>query len=479
MYRKTNSTWLKHIDFTIIDIICLEFSFVIAYMIRHGMISPFERPLYVEMAVSLLLIDLVVVVFNASYKNILKRGYYKELIAVVMHMTLVALFSSVFLFFIQRGEEYSRMTFILMWIIGIVVDYVIRQSWKIHLRKRLYQSKRDKRSLLVVTTSEHAAEIIQDIKNNNFDEFTITGVCIEDRDMEGKIIRTIPVVANSDTVLEYICRSWVDEVFIDLPRDRAVVALLEKDCIEMGVTVHSKLAKALDMEGKKQVIEKIAGYTVLSSSINMATPGQLFLKRLIDIAGGLVGVFFTGILTIFLAPAIYIKSPGPIFFSQWRVGKNGRKFKIYKFRSMYMDAEERKKELMAQNKVQSDLMFKMENDPRIIGGENGKGIGNFIRNTSLDEFPQFFNVLKGEMSLVGTRPPTVDEWEKYELSHRKRLAIKPGITGMWQVSGRSDITDFDDVVGLDTEYIMNWSLTMDFKILAKTVAVVFKREGSA
>ena len=179
-------------------------------------------------------------------------------------------------------------------------------------------------------------------------------------------------------------------------------------------------------------------------------------------------------------PAIYIKSPGPIFFSQYRVGKNGRKFKIYKFRSMYMDAEERKKELMKQNRVSDGLMFKMENDPRVIGSEKGpgKGIGNFIRKTSLDEFPQFFNVLKGDMSLVGTRPPTVDEWEKYELHHRARLAIKPGLTGMWQVSGRSEITDFEEVVKLDTKYISEWSFMLDIKILFKTVLIVLGQKGS-
>lgn len=145
---------------------------------------------------------------------------------------------------------------------------------------------------------------------------------------------------------------------------------------------------------------------------------------------------------------------------------------------MYPDAEARKAELMAQNKVKDGMMFKMENDPRIIGGENGKGIGNFIRNTSLDEFPQFWNVLKGDMSLVGTRPPTVDEWDKYELHHRARLAIKPGLTGMWQVSGRSDITDFEEVVRLDTEYIQNWSFGLDIKILLKTVEVVLKGSGA-
>lgn len=205
---------------------------------------------------------------------------------------------------------------------------------------------------------------------------------------------------------------------------------------------------------------------------------------MMDIAGGLVGCILTGLIFLVVGPMIYIASPGPIFFSQERVGKNGRKFKIYKFRSMYMDAEERKAELMDKNKLGDGKMFKMDFDPRVIGnkvlpdGTHKTGIGDFIRRTSLDEFPQFFNVLKGDMSIVGTRPPLISETNLYELHHRVRLAIKPGITGMWQVSGRSDITNFEEVVRLDKEYISNWNIGLDIKILLKTVLVVFKRDGS-
>ena len=163
---------------------------------------------------------------------------------------------------------------------------------------------------------------------------------------------------------------------------------------------------------------------------------------------------------------------------------NGKIFKMYKFRSMYMDAEERKKELMAQNTMSDSKMFKMDFDPRVIGnkilpdGTKKKGIGQYIRDFSIDEFPQFFNVLKGDLSLVGTRPPLISEVEQYEMHHKSRLATKPGITGMWQVSGRSDITDFEEVVRLDTEYIENWSFGLDMKIILKTIKVVLGREGS-
>lgn len=164
--------------------------------------------------------------------------------------------------------------------------------------------------------------------------------------------------------------------------------------------------------------------------------------------------------------------------SGYPVSKSG------KIRSMVMDADEKKAELMKENRLADNMMFKLDFDPRIIGnkilpdGTHETGIGEFIRKTSLDEFPQFFNVLSGQMSLVGTRPPTPDEWEKYEYRHRARLSIKPGITGMWQVSGRSNITDFEEVIKLDTEYINNWSLGLDISLLLKTVVNVFKRDGA-
>lgn len=149
-----------------------------------------------------------------------------------------------------------------------------------------------------------------------------------------------------------------------------------------------------------------------------------------------------------------------------------------------MDAEERKKELMAQNKVSDGMMFKMDFDPRIIGnkilpdGTKKTGIGQFIRKTSIDELPQFWNILKGDMSLVGTRPPTLDEWEKYEPHHRARMSFRPGLTGLWQVSGRSNITDFEEVVKLDTQYIGEWSVKNDLRIIFQTAISIMKKDGA-
>ena len=223
---------------------------------------------------------------------------------------------------------------------------------------------------------------------------------------------------------------------------------------------------------------------MLTTSINTISTGELFVKRLFDIIGGLVGCVLTGILFLFLAPAIKIQSPGPVFFSQIRVGKNGKKFKLYKFRSMYTDAEERKAQLAAENRVTDGLMFKLDFDPRIIGCRqlpewNGvrKESGTLSVTGLSMSFPQFWNVLKGDMSLVGTRPPTEDEWVRYELHHRSRLAIKPGITGMWQVSGRSNITDFEKVVELDRYYILKLESGTGCENTFRTVPEVVKRTG--
>lgn len=341
-----------------------------------------------------------------------------------------------------------------------------------------------KESLFIVTTGDVAGQVVDKMMKNNYARYRMAGMAVIDTEAVGQTINGVDVVADALTTVDYVCQNWVDEVLIVISDSQPYPKKLIDQLTETGVTVHLNLAKTLNMSGRKQFVEHIGPYTVLTTTMNYASARQLLVKRVIDILGGLVGCLLTAIIFIFVAPAIYISSPGPVFFAQERVGKNGKTFKMYKFRSMYVDAEARKAELMKDNKLEDGKMFKMDFDPRVIGnkilpdGTKKTGIGDFIRRTSLDEFPQFFNVLKGDMSIVGTRPPLVSETELYEPHHFARLAIKPGITGLWQVSGRSDITDFEEVVRLDTEYIDNWNVGMDIKILLKTVAVVLKKDGS-
>ena len=472
MYKRESGSWLKHGDFIILDILCIQIALLVAYMFRNGFEFPWKNDTYQQMAFILTIMDIVVVFFMQSYKGILRRGYFREFKETLLHVSATITGFILFNFITKSGQQYSRMVVVLMWEIAIILCYMIRVWRKKVLKSRTALTQKGKKALVILSDYAMAETFAGRISKNNYSDRKLAGIIVTDRDLTGQTIKGIPVVADRKNAVNYLCQNWVDEVITCYNNNEDVINPILEDCREMGIAVHIALTKC-GIEGAKRRIENVGGYTVVTNYITSASNRQIFLKRLMDICGGIVGCLITLILFLFVAPAIYIKSPGPIFFSQIRVGKNGKKFRIYKFRSMYMDAEERKKELMKQNKVKDGMMFKMDHDPRII-----KGVGNFIRKTSIDEFPQFFNVLKGDMSLVGTRPPTVDEWEKYNKHHRRRMAIKPGLTGMWQISGRSSITDFDEVVALDTKYIAEWNIGLDIKILFKTVGVIFTGKGS-
>jgi lipopolysaccharide/colanic/teichoic acid biosynthesis glycosyltransferase len=216
--------------------------------------------------------------------------------------------------------------------------------------------------------------------------------------------------------------------------------------------------------------------SMLSRQEIFPTPKQVHpsviskLKRLLDVVGSLVGLAIVGILFIPITIAIQLDSPGPIFYSQIRCGLYGRTFRIWKFRSMVVDADKLKH--LVNNQAKGNI-FKNRNDPRITR------VGRFLRKTSLDEIPQFWNVLKGDMSLVGTRPPTVDEVMKYERHHFQRLLVKPGLTGEWQANGRSQVEDFEDIVKMDLAYQAKWSVSYDMLLIFKTVAAVFQKDSGA
>lgn len=238
-------------------------------------------------------------------------------------------------------------------------------------------------------------------------------------------------------------------------------------------------AAATSIKSAQLLANPLSGRSMPKRLMNIVKSDQPFVthpsvkslpKRLIDIAGSLVGLGITAIIIVPIAIAIKLDSPGPIFFGQVRCSSMGKRFRMWKFRSMVTDAE--KKKHLVKNQA-SGAIFKNANDPRVTR------VGRILRKTSLDELPQFWNVLKGEMSLVGTRPPTPDEVERYEIPQWQRLDIKPGMTGEWQVNGRSSVLDFEDIVRLDLKYQENWSLMYDFKLILKTIWVVFNKNSGA
>jgi lipopolysaccharide/colanic/teichoic acid biosynthesis glycosyltransferase len=218
-------------------------------------------------------------------------------------------------------------------------------------------------------------------------------------------------------------------------------------------------------------VENIQGIPTLTDYAAFRSASGLLYKKILDLMAGFVGFVIFLILYPFIGLAIKLDSSGPILFKQLRIGMHGRRFWLYKFRTMVAEAEAKKGDLLQESEMKGPI-FKIGKDPRITK------VGRFLRNTSLDEFPQFLNVLKGEMSLVGTRPPTPDEVEQYEDWHRRRISAKPGITGLWQISGRNEITDFVEVVRLDLKYLDSWRFRKDLWILWKTIWVVLARKGA-
>ena len=288
---------------------------------------------------------------------------------------------------------------------------------------------------------------------------------------KGLLPITVDLKESPLTALDYIKRHQVDLVIFCVNHiNREKIKHLIESISEMGIdsliTIDSFAVETLETK-----LEDFGTTSVIRLSPRLFSEGELIIKRLMDILGALIGCLLCLLVSIIVAPLIFFEDPGPVIFKQKRVGRNGKFFYIYKFRSMYQDAESRLQDLQTQNEMHG-FMFKMKNDPRITK------IGKFLRKTSIDELPQFFNVLEGSMSLVGTRPPTVDEYNQYSAHHKRRISIKPGITGLWQVSGRSEITDFEEVVRLDCFYIDHWSVASDIKILLKTFAIVFTGKGS-
>lgn len=338
-----------------------------------------------------------------------------------------------------------------------------------YFRKQGYNS----RNILIVGTDKKAQKFIELLEDHADWGLKIAGLLRFAETVDNAEVMSHKVLGKLDDMVEVCKQIPIDEVVFCIPR-KFVLNVEDhlQELGEMGITVRMVIDFYDVPKSRRELSLFHQRVPVLTFYCRAFDADQLFLKRCLDIAGSVIGLSITALLFPFVALAIKIDSKGPIFFGQNRVRENGRIFRCWKFRSMRTDAEERKKELMVNNEM-NGAMFKMKDDPRITS------VGRFLRKTSLDEFPQFWNVFKGEMSLVGTRPPTPDEVAQYENWHRKRICIRPGITGFWQVSGRSQIQDFDEVVRLDIEYIDQWTFWLDVKLLFRTLWVVFAGRGAS
>ena len=455
----------------LIDMISVLVAYWLSLVLRFDLIKEaYPKQYHATVGAYILILCLLYTLFLDGNRNFFGRKHWRELYYVVRYTTIIMVGLVVVLYLNQQAYEFSRLIYAIFAVTNTVITFAAHMVFK-KFMLNYYRKSNSNNKMLVVTLNMLADEVTTKFKKENAWDRDITALALYDVQKQGESCNEIPVVASKDDLFDVVCQMMVDEVFICLPgvsmmEIRNMVTRFE----EMGLVCHYNV-DIFSHYNPNTFVQKMAGYSVISFTLQSMDSRRLLVKRLIDIVGSLVGIIITCLITPFVALAIKLDSPGPVFFSQTRIGKNGRRFKIWKFRSMYIDAEERKKELEAQNEIKG-LMFKMEHDPRITK------VGNFIRKTSIDETPQFFNIFLGDMSLVGTRPPTEDEFEKYNGYYRRRMSITPGLTGMWQVSGRSDIQDFEEIVKLDLEYIDNWSLALDIKILFMTVFTVLARKGS-
>lgn len=443
-----------------------------AYYIRWVM-SDYTWPIEGDIFIGLILFLMFVNNFVMG-----SMGLYSDRRAPSFLFTFKRIASSVFIIFaiLSVGlitiklHDISR-SFLAIYASIILVGFLFTRVTLEFLFSRPKANGFNARKFLIVGTGPRAESIYNALINQKSWGHQVIGL-IKPDNKDHVLCEQIPCLGTLDDFGKILAKKSIDEVIFALEPDSArdikgSLSLCEKFGLGYKIIPAMYNPKSL----YRLQVEHIQDIPAISKQMVTIDATGLFYKRLVDFGIGLLGMIIFFIMYPFVAMAIKLESPGPILFRQKRVGQNGRIFDIYKFRTMNMGAEEQKKELMARNEMQG-LMFKVENDPRMTR------VGRFLRKTSLDEVPQFINVIKGEMSLVGTRPPTLDEVEKYEPWHRRRISMKPGITGLWQVSGRNKITDFDEVVRLDLKYIDHWRFLNDIKIILQTIWVVLRRKGA-
>ncbi|OEU77272.1 MAG: UDP-phosphate galactose phosphotransferase [Desulfuromonadales bacterium C00003107] len=454
-----------------VDICFICISLVLGYHVRSlfkGKLLPLDNYLWVLVIV--IPVWFYLLKRNGLYSSIRRCSIF-DIVSKLFNVHLLGGFlTSSVIYFVDR-DQYSRGLYLAF----LGTSFLLLSLVKVSVRLVLGFCRRrgvNTRHLLIVGTREKALRLHQLVEQHAAWGLLVAGfVQVGDAPVLDEV-EGHKVLGQVDELLT-ICKSeQIDEVIFCLPKDFIVDAeAYLQDLEELGVTVRMVL-DFYDFSFYRRELSFFHDELPILTYHPKAFEGQqLFVKRTLDIFGALCGLVITTVLFPFIVLSIKFDSPGPIFFGQQRIGENGRSFRCWKFRSMFVDAEERKQELLAQNEM-NGAIFKIKNDPRITK------VGSFLRKTSLDEFPQFWNVLKGNMSLVGTRPPTPDEVAQYENWHRRRISIKPGITGMWQISGRNKIEDFDEIVRLDLHYIDNWSIWLDILILFKTVKAVLAGSGS-
>jgi len=405
---------------------------------------------------------------SGLYESFRRKGFFEMAWGIIKSafITMVILAAAIFVFklnFVSRG--FILFLFLISCAFLIIERFSI-VSFLRHLRKLGYNY----RNVLLVGTGVRAENFIKLVHKHNEWGLKILGLIDADKAMVDKTVSGIKVIGTLSDMPAILNEKAVDEVIYIVPR--SWLSIIEESLLscEMRGVRTNIAADFFNLNIARSVSSEIEGMPLLSFQTTTGAEWQLLLKRIFDIIVSLTGIILALPLFLALIAGIRVLSGGPAIFRQVRSGLNGRKFVMYKFRTMVEDAEKIRNSLDSFNEMKGPA-FKMKNDPRVTG------LGVFLRRTSLDELPQLFNVLKGEMSIVGPRPPLPSEIEKYQVWQRRRLSMKPGLTCLWQANGRNNV-DFENWMRLDLEYIDEWSLGLDLKIILKTIPAVLFSIGA-
>jgi exopolysaccharide biosynthesis polyprenyl glycosylphosphotransferase len=444
--------FLRIITLILFDVVSLASAWNLAVYYGTPITSPWTE--YSSFQLLILILDIGIIATKGLYKAGLHRRNYIGLIKAV---SLGAILLVLIAFLYEPTNYISRSTFLLFWFLSTA--FICLERFLFDVGTHLLRSKGAIRyPVFLITDSQDQENHVRLIKQENC--YTVAGIsdssCL-DRD-------------NREETFEFLRNQGIVEAFVSWNSIKNRLYVCWR-FYTAGITIRI-LPMESDVRHPKSIFWSIGEVPCLTIPAPIIAGGDFWIKQCFDLFASALLIFIISPLYLLIAILIKLDSPGPVFFRQERIGLHCKKFKIWKFRTMVTNAEKLQASLEEKNEIKDGVIFKLKDDPRITP------LGKFLRRYSLDELPQLFNVLMGEMSLVGPRPLPKRDVEKFQTQHFIRQEVLPGITGLWQVSGRSNIDNFEDAVKLDTTYIENWSLWLDLKILLKTVQVVFGKTGA-
>lgn len=430
-------------------------------------LNPNENFFFIAVFISSLFI--LVLAENGAYSYQRFSSFFREFSTIVKSVFYVALFS-LSIFYLFGIKSYPRLYFLVQFII-IIILLLFEKALLMQVANIIRKNGRNTKRIIVVGTGTRASKFIAAVKKNKSWGLEIIGLLTGEFEKIGQKLYGLPIIDHYQNIRDVIKKFNPEEIIITISTKRfdKLREVLEL-CEQVGIQVRLN-SDFFGHLAKNIRVDKVFDLNIISFSFTKNSEIQLLLKRIFDFVISLILLILLSPLFILISVLIYIQDGSPIFY-QWNVvGYNRKPIKSWKFRTMVKNADEIKRDLLSKNEM-SGPVFKLSNDPRILP------LGKILRKYSLDELPQLFSVLKGDLSLVGPRPPLQYEFNEFDLWHRRKLSVKPGLTCLWQISGRSNIKNFDDWARLDLEYIDNWSLLLDLKILIKTIPVVLFGKGA-